>query len=240
MILFPAIDIKGGDCVRLIRGKRESATVFNTDPANQASFFKRMGCSWIHLVDLDGAYFGKIKNAKSIEAVRKEVDIPIQLGGGIRDLKSIELWLSKGLNRVILGTAALEDSSLVEKSCKLFPNSIAVGIDVRDGYVCTEGWEKTSKTQAIDLAKKLEDFGVTAIIYTDINRDGVLSGPNTEKLDLFANEINVPIILSGGVSSHKDLKLLKGYESLGVSGVVVGRAIYDKKINIKEAIAILG
>jgi len=239
MILFPAIDIKGGNCVRLIRGERNSETIFNNNPADQASFFKRMGCAWIHLVDLDGAYFGQVKNVASIEAIRKEVDMPIQLGGGIRDLESVELWLSKGFNRIILGTAALEDSGLVKQSCKLFPDSIAVGIDVRDGYVCTEGWGKTSKTQAIDLAKKLEDFGVATIIYTDINRDGVLSGPNTEKLDLFANAVSVPIILSGGVSSYNDLKLLKGYENLGVSGVVVGRAIYEKKINLKEAITIL-
>ena len=239
MILFPAIDIKDGDCVRLVKGKRDSATVFNKNPADQASFFKRMGCEWIHLVDLDGAYFGKVKNVESIEAIRKEVDVQIQLGGGIRNLKSIELWLSKGLDRIILGTAALENSNLVRKSCKLFPNSIVVGIDVRNGYVCTEGWEKTSKTQAVDLARKLEDFGVAAIIYTDINRDGVLSGPNIDQLEFFADAINVPIILSGGVSSHDDLQLLKKYESLGVCGVVVGLAIYEDKIDLKKAITIL-
>ena len=239
MILYPAIDLKDGACVRLVRGEMDAATVFNTDPGAQAKSFADAGCDWIHVVDLNGAFAGKPVNGDAVSAIIGAVDVPVQLGGGIRDLATIDMWLSKGLARVILGTVALRDPDLVRQACKAFPGKVAVGIDARDGFVAVEGWAETSSITALDLALKFEDAGVAAIIYTDIDRDGAMGGPNVEATAALAERLTTPVIASGGVSSLDDLKALKARAASGISGVISGRALYDGRIDLKAALAVL-
>jgi phosphoribosylformimino-5-aminoimidazole carboxamide ribotide isomerase len=237
MILFPAIDLKDGACVRLKLGLMEDATVFNLDPGAQAKSFADAGAEWIHVVDLNGAFAGKPVNAAAVEAILKSVSAPVQLGGGIRDMATIEGWLERGIRRVILGTVALKNPALVKEACKRFPGRIAVGIDAKGGKVAVEGWAETSDLNVLDLALKFEDVGVAAIIYTDIDRDGVLAGPNVTATAALADAIKTPVIASGGVSSLDDLRALKAYPRL--EGVISGRAIYDGRIDVAQAIALL-
>ncbi|MFP5515157.1 MAG: 1-(5-phosphoribosyl)-5-[(5-phosphoribosylamino)methylideneamino]imidazole-4-carboxamide isomerase [Alphaproteobacteria bacterium] len=239
MIIYPAIDLKDGACVRLLRGEMSQATVFNTDPGEQARLFQSQGFEWLHLVDLNGAFEGKPVNGAAVESILKSVTIPVQLGGGIRDLNTIGMWLEKGVSRVILGTVALRDPDLVKAACREFPGKVAVGIDAREGYVAVAGWAETSDIKALDLALKFEDCGVAAIIYTDINRDGAMGGVNVESTSDLAFHLTTPVIASGGVSSIEDLKALKLEEDTGIEGVICGRALYDGRIDPKEALALL-
>lgn len=239
MILFPAIDLKDGACVRLKRGEMNQATVFNTDPAAQARAFADAGCSWIHVVDLNGAFAKKPVNGDAVDSILKAVKVPLQLGGGIRDMATIEMWLERGVRRVILGTVALRDPLLVKEACKRHPNRIAVGIDARAGWVAVEGWAETSDVTAVDLALKFEDAGVSGIIYTDIDRDGLLSGPNVEATAALARRLTTPVIASGGVSSLEDLRALKAVSSAGIAGVISGRALYDGRIDLPAALELL-
>ncbi len=239
MILYPAIDLKDGACVRLVRGEMSAATVFNTDPAEQALRFREQGFRWLHLVDLNGAFAGRPVNADAVERILAAVDMPVQLGGGIRDLKTIEAWVEKGVRRVILGTVALRQPELVKEACKAFPGRVAVGIDAREGYVAVAGWAETSNIKALDLALKFEDSGVAAIIYTDINRDGAMGGVNVEATADLAFHLTTPVIASGGVSSIEDLAALKAEEHAGIEGVICGRALYDGRIDPAEALALL-
>lgn len=234
MILYPAIDLKEGRCVRLVRGDMEQATVFNDDPAAQAALFADAGASWLHLVDLDGAFAGKPMNARAVEAIINEVNIPVQLGGGIRTLETIENWLNRGVMRVILGTVAVKDPGLVKQACRKFPGHIAVGIDARGGRVAVEGWAEETDLQVIDLARKFADVGVDAIIYTDIDRDGVLEGVNIPATAELARAVPVPVIASGGVSSLTDIRGLMAEKR--IAGAIIGRALYDGRIDLKEAL----
>ena len=237
MILYPAIDLKDGNCVRLLKGEMDAATVFSDDPAAQALAFQNAGAEWVHLVDLNGAFAGEPVNGAAVEAILSALDVPAQLGGGIRDMATIESWLSKGLSRVILGTVAVENPTLVRDAAKAFPGQIAVGLDAREGRVATRGWAEETDIQVIDLARKFEDAGIAAIIYTDINRDGAMAGPNVPATEALARAVDVPVIASGGVSSMADLKAL---EATGViSGAISGRALYDGAIDLKEALALL-
>ena len=237
MILYPAIDLKDGQAVRLLHGEMDSATVFNEDPAAQAQAFALAGCEWLHLVDLNGAFAGEPVNAAPVEAILKSVKVPTQLGGGIRDIATIETWLEKGLSRVILGTVAVENPELVRDAARRFPGHVAVGIDARGGRVATKGWAEETNVDATDLAKSFEDAGVAAIIYTDINRDGAMGGPNVEATEAMARAVSIPVIASGGVSSLADLTALK---ATGViSGAISGRALYDGAIDLSEALAAL-
>jgi len=237
MILFPAIDLKDGACVRLKLGLMEDATVFNTDPGAQAQDFAAAGAEWIHVVDLNGAFAGKPVNGAAVDAILEAVSIPVQLGGGIRDMATIETWLARGVRRVILGTVALKNPQLVKDACRRFPGRVAVGIDAKGGKVAVEGWAETSDLTVLELALKFEDAGVAAIIYTDIDRDGVLAGPNVAATAALADAIETPVIASGGVSSLDDLRALKRFPKL--AGVISGRAIYDGRIDVKAAIALL-
>lgn len=239
MNLYPAIDLKDGNCVRLLRGEMDAATVFNNDPGDQARAFKDAGFKKIHLVDLNGAFEGKPVNAAAVESILANTDVPAQLGGGIRDLKTIEMWLDKGISRVILGTIALRDPQIVKDACKAFPGHIAVGIDARDSMVAVEGWAETSETSALDLAQKFEDAGVEAIIYTDIDRDGALQGVNVEATAALAEKISIPVIASGGVASIKDIEELLKVKSSGIEGVIIGRALYDGRIDPAEALKLV-
>ena len=240
MILYPAIDLKDGACVRLVRGEMNHATVFNTDPAEQAATFRAQGFAWLHLVDLNGAFAGRPVNAEAVERILAAVGgMPVQLGGGIRDLATIEMWLTKGVRRVILGTAALRNPDLVKEACRAFPGRVAVGIDAREGYVAVAGWAETSEIKALDLALKFEDSGVAAIIYTDINRDGAMGGVNVEATADLAFHLTTPVIASGGVSSIDDLEALKREEAAGIEGVICGRALYDGRIDPQAALALL-
>ena len=240
MIFFPAIDLKDGQCVRLEKGDMNKATIFDSDPVSRAKSFLKAGCSWLHLVDLNGAFEGKPINQKAVENIIKNVKINIQLGGGIRSFEIIDLWLNKGINRVILGTMALINPDFVIKACKKYPGRIAVGIDARDGMVAVEGWVKQTKINALELAKKFEDVGVSAIVYTDINRDGILTGPAIKETVELADSINIPVIVSGGVSSIEDVKEIKNNGCLGIIGIISGRAIYDNRLDVSECNKILG
>lgn len=242
MIFYPAIDLKDGACVRLIHGDMEKVTVFNTSPGDQARLFRQAGCQWLHVVDLNGAFAGEPVNGAAVDSILAALgpDIPMQLGGGIRTMDTITLWLAKGVRRVILGTAALRDPMLVRAACARYPGRIAVGIDARDGFVAVEGWAETSTVTALDLARRFEDAGVAAIIYTDIARDGAMQGPNVEATALLASAISIPVIASGGVASLDDLRALRTAEASGISGVISGRAIYDGRIDIKHALEVLG
>lgn len=239
MILYPAIDIKDGQVVRLLRGEMEHATVFGDDPAAQARRFAEQGFTWLHLVDLNGAVEGKPVNASVVEAILAAIKLPVQLGGGIRDLATIDAWLSKGVSRVVLGTVALKEPQLVREACKLYPGRIAVGIDARDGYVAVAGWMEASSVKALDLALQFEDAGVSAIIYTDINRDGAMGGVNMETTVDLAYALTTPLIASGGVASIADLEALKAQEAAGINGVIVGRALYDGRIDVAKALKLL-
>ena len=238
MILYPAIDLKDGCAVRLFKGDMDKATVFNEDPAAQAMEFVNAGCEWLHLVDLNGAFAGAPVNAAPVEAILKRCKVPAQLGGGIRDMATIEHWLSRGLARVILGTVAVENPDLVREAARAFPGQVAVGIDARNGRVATKGWAKETDVNATDLAKSFEDAGVAAIIYTDINRDGAMQGPNVAATADLANAVNIPVIASGGVSSLDDLKALRDCGAR-LNGAISGRALYDGAIDLKEALAVL-
>jgi len=232
-MFFPAIDLKEGKCVRLFKGDMNKATIFNDSPAKQAKEFEDLGFKYLHIVDLDGAIAGESKNEESVREILKNISIPAQLGGGIRTLEQIEKWLNIGISRVILGTIAAKNPEIVKESCKKFPGKIVVGIDAKNGFVATEGWVDTSEIKAVDLAKKYEDAGVEAIIYTDISKDGTLTGPNIEETKVLAQNIKIPVIASGGVSCDKDISNIKELEQYGVTGAIVGRALYDKKVSIE-------
>jgi len=239
MILFPAIDLKDGQCVRLVRGLMEEATVFNDDPAAQARAFEAAGFEYLHLVDLNGAFEGRPVNAEAVEAILGAISIPVQLGGGIRDLKTIEMWLGKGVRRVIIGTAAVKDPNLVIEACKAFPGQIAVGLDAKGGKVATEGWADVSELTVLEMAKRFENAGVAAIIYTDIDRDGVLEGLNIKATVDLANAISIPVIASGGLSSIEDVQKLIAANCPGIEGAISGRALYDGRLDPKEVLALL-
>ncbi|SDI54606.1 1-(5-phosphoribosyl)-5-[(5-phosphoribosylamino)methylideneamino]imidazole-4-carboxamide isomerase [Lutimaribacter saemankumensis] len=238
MILYPAIDLKDGKAVRLYKGEMDRATVFNDDPAAQAMEFVDAGCEWLHLVDLNGAFAGEPVNAAPVEAILSRTKVPAQLGGGIRDMATIERWLDRGLARVILGTVAVENPALVRQAAREFPGHVAVGIDARHGRVATKGWAEETDVLATDLARSFEDAGVAAIIYTDINRDGAMQGPNIEETAALANAVSIPVIASGGVSSLDDLRALKDCGA-PLDGAISGRALYDGAIDLKEALALL-
>lgn len=238
MILYPAIDLKDGNCVRLYKGEMDQATVFNDNPAAQAKAFQDAGCEWLHLVDLNGAFAGEPVNGAAVEAILNAVNVPTQLGGGIRDLATIENWLSKGLTRVILGTVAVENPDLVREAAKQFPGHVAVGIDARDGMVATKGWAEETDVEVTELAKQFEDAGISTIIYTDINRDGAMQGPNVSATAALANAVSIPVIASGGVSSLDDLRALKA-TGAPLDGAISGRALYDGAIDLAEALEVL-
>lgn len=239
MILYPAIDLKDGACVRLVRGEMDAATVFNQDPAEQAAIFARQGFEWIHVVDLNGAFAGKPVNTAAVEGILAAVDLPIQLGGGIRSLEMVEHWLERGVKRVVLGTVALKDPALVKAACRRFPGHIAVGIDAREGFVAVEGWAQTSHVRALELALRFEDSGVSAIIYTDINRDGAMGGLNVEATADLAFALTTPVIASGGVTTLDDLRAIREEADSGIAGVICGRALYDGRIDPRQALAVL-
>jgi phosphoribosylformimino-5-aminoimidazole carboxamide ribotide isomerase len=239
VILYPAIDLKDGRCVRLLRGEMAAVTVFNEDPAAQARSFVDKGCEWLHVVDLDGAVAGKPVNVPAVESILAAAPVPVQLGGGMRDIAAIETWLAKGIQRAILGTAALRNPDLVREACRQFPKRIAVGIDARDGFVAIEGWSTTSSVRAIELGLRLEDAGVAAIIYTDINRDGAMTGVNVESTVELAWALTTPVIASGGVASLDDLRALKAESEAGIEGVICGRALYDGRIDAGAAVKLL-
>ncbi len=239
LTLYPAIDLKDGKCVRLRRGEMDDATVYSDDPAAQARAWQDAGCAWLHVVDLNGAFAGRSENAAAVAAILGAATIPVQLGGGIRDMAGVERWLGAGVRRVILGSAAAKNPAFVIEACRTFPGRIAVGIDARDGMVATEGWAETSDIKATDLALKFEDAGVAAIIYTDISRDGMLAGLNLEQTADLARRISTPVIASGGVGTIDDLAALKALNAPGIEGVIVGRALYDGRIDPRAALALL-
>ena len=239
MILFPAIDLKDGACVRLVRGEMSQSTTFNDDPAAQACDFAKAGFEWIHIVDLNGAFAGKPVNAEAVAAIAAAVDLPVQLGGGIRSMDTIARWLEAGVQRVILGTAALKDLDLVRRACDQYPGRIVVGIDAREGRVAVEGWAETSEMKVLDLAMRFENDGVAAIVYTDIDRDGAMQGVNVDATVDLAFALTTPVIASGGVRGISDLADLKENESAGIEGVISGRAIYDGRLDAGEALELL-
>jgi len=239
MILFPAIDLKDGRCVRLKQGDMAQVTVFNDDPADQATKFAAAGAEWIHVVDLNGAFAGRPLNAPAVTAIIAAAKVPVQLGGGIRDMSTIEAWLNAGIARVILGTVAVKTPELVRQACKAFPGKVAVGIDARAGMVATEGWAETSSLAVEDLANRFVDAGVAAIIHTDIDRDGLLGGANVAASASLARAVPIPVIVSGGVSSIDDIKAVKAEATSGLAGVIAGRAIYDGRLDIGASIAVL-
>ena len=236
MILFPAIDLKDGRCVRLKRGLMDQATVFNDDPAAQARSFQDAGFSWLHCVDLNGAFDGRSVNAEAIRAIRAAIDLPIQLGGGIRDMKGVEAWLAAGITRVILGTAALKNPAFVKKAARAFPGKIVVGADAKGGKVATEGWAEVSDLTPADLGRKFEDAGVAAILFTDIDGDGLLQGVNVTATATLAKAVCIPVIASGGVGSLADVEALVAAREPNIEGVVIGRALYDGRIEPAAAL----
>jgi len=238
MIVIPAIDLKDGKCVRLEQGLMDKDTVFNDNPGAQARAWQEQGAELLHIVDLDGAFAGEPKNRGAIEDIIKSITIPAQLGGGIRDIATIEAYLSLGLSRVIIGTAAQRNPELVREACTRFPGRIVVGIDAKNGMVAVQGWAEVTDITAVELARKFEDCGVAAIIYTDISRDGMLQGPNLEATRALAEAVSIPIIASGGVSSLKDIENLMAIEAAGITGVITGKAVYTGAISLNEAIAL--
>ena len=239
MILFPAIDLKNGQCVRLKLGDMAQATVFNDSPGAQAKAFQDQGFEWLHVVDLDGAFAGESRNGAAVDAILAATSNPVQLGGGIRTLEHIEAWLSKGLARVILGTIAVRDPALVRQACTKFPGQIAVGIDARSGHVAVEGWAETSDLTVLDMANRFEDAGVAAIIYTDIDRDGVLAGINWDSTLELANHVSIPVIASGGLASINDIRRMTQADAQILEGAISGRALYDGRIDPTEALTLL-
>jgi len=239
MILFPAIDLKDGVCVRLVRGDMARATTFNDDPAAQARAFAAAGFEWLHIVDLNGAFEGRPVNGRAVSAILDAIDLPVQLGGGIRDMATIDYWLEAGVRRVILGTVALRDPGLVREACRLHPGGIVVGIDARGGKVAVEGWAQTSEVRAVELALRFEDAGASAIVYTDIDRDGAMQGLNIEATVDLAFALTTPVIASGGVRGMTDLVELKKHESAGIEGVISGRAIYDGRLDPAAALKLM-
>jgi len=237
MIIFPAIDLKDGVCVRLKKGEMDQATVFNTDPAAQAHDFQAQGFQWLHCVDLNGAFAGKSANTDAIKAIRDAIDLPIQLGGGIRDMKAVEGWIEAGITRVILGTAALTDPQFVKDAARAFPNKIVVGADAKGGKIATQGWADVSDLTPIDLGKRFEDAGVAAILFTDIDGDGLLKGVNVTATAALARALTIPVIASGGVGSIADIDNLLAANEPNIEGVVVGRALYDGRIDVQAALA---
>lgn len=237
MILYPAIDLKGGRCVRLVQGDMDRATVFGDDPAGQAAIFAGQGFSWLHVVDLDGAFAGAPRNAEAVDAILATVDIPVQLGGGIRDMKTLEGWIAKGVARVIIGTAAVRDPEFVREAARLHPGKVAVGIDAKDGRVAVEGWAQTSSMTAEELGRRFEDAGVAAIVYTDIARDGILKGLNVEMTLALAQAVAVPVIASGGLASIADVHRLLEPDCALIAGAITGRALYDGRIDPVAALA---
>lgn len=238
MILYPAIDLKDGRAVRLVHGEMERETVFNENPAAQALEFVAAGCEWLHLVDLNGAFAGVPVNAAPVEEILAQTNVPAQLGGGIRDMATIERWISRGLARVILGTVAVENPQLVRDAARAFPGKVAVGIDARNGMVATKGWAEETSVNATDLARSFEDAGVAAIIYTDIHRDGAMQGPNIEETAALARAVSIPVIASGGVSSLADLEALKACGA-PLNGAISGRALYDGAIDLADALTLM-
>jgi phosphoribosylformimino-5-aminoimidazole carboxamide ribotide isomerase len=239
MILFPAIDLKNGQCVRLEQGDMARATVFNLDPAAQAQAFAAQGFEYLHVVDLDGAFAGKPMNAHAVEAMLGAVSMPVQLGGGIRDLKTVQAWLAKGIARVIIGTAAVRDPDLVKSAAKQFPGRVAVGLDARDGKVAVEGWAEMSQVTALEIAQRFEDAGVAAIVFTDIARDGLLKGLNLEATIALAERISIPVIASGGLASIDDVKALLASRAKKLAGAIAGRALYDGRLDPAAALALI-
>jgi phosphoribosylformimino-5-aminoimidazole carboxamide ribotide isomerase len=240
MILYPAIDLKGGKCVRLVRGDMESAQVFNDDPAAQGKAFQDAGFQWLHIVDLDGAVGGRAINADAVRSILGAMSLPAQLGGGIRDMAAIEGWLSAGITRVILGTVAVKNPALVREASKAFPGKIAVGIDAKAGRVAIQGWAEDTDLLAVDLAKQFEDAGVACIIYTDIARDGTGTGVNVEETAGIASAVRVPVVASGGIGSLDDLRALKTRGHPNINGVICGRALYDGRVDAAQALKLLG
>jgi phosphoribosylformimino-5-aminoimidazole carboxamide ribotide isomerase len=242
LTLYPAIDLKGGACVRLRRGEMDQATVYGDDPGAQATAWQAAGCAWLHVVDLDGAFAGRSVNTEAVRAILAAAAVPVQLGGGIRDLAGIEAWLAEGVRRVILGSVAAKNPELVREACRMFPGRIAVGIDARDGFVATEGWAETSSVSAEGLGLRFEDAGAAAIIFTDIGRDGMLGGVNLDATAALARAVTTPVIASGGVGSAADLVALRAVaaETPGIEGVIVGRALYDGRITPEAALRALG
>ncbi|WP_018182221.1 1-(5-phosphoribosyl)-5-[(5-phosphoribosylamino)methylideneamino]imidazole-4-carboxamide isomerase [Kaistia granuli] len=239
MILFPAIDLKDGACVRLKLGDMEQATVFNTDPAAQAHEFETQGFEYLHVVDLNGAFAGQPVNGAAVEAILGAVKMPVQLGGGIRDRAGVEAWLDKGIARVILGTIAVRDPELVREACRAYPGQVAVGIDARGGKVAVEGWAETSELTTIELARRFEDAGVAAIVFTDIDRDGVLKGLNIESTLALAGAVEIPVIASGGLASIDDVKRLLEPDCAILEGAISGRALYDGRLDPAEALRLI-
>jgi phosphoribosylformimino-5-aminoimidazole carboxamide ribotide isomerase len=236
VILYPAIDLKDGACVRLIRGDMASATVFNADPAAQARQFAEAGFSWLHIVDLNGAFAGRSVNGEAVKAIRASVGLRMQLGGGLRDRKAIDAWLELGIDRVVLGTAALRDPDLVRRAAAEYPGAIAVGIDARNGHAAIEGWAETTGIGVVELARRFEDCGVATLIYTDIARDGALAGIDAAGVADLARQVQVPVIASGGVSALADIAALKAHEADGIAGIICGRAFYDGRIDPRAAL----
>jgi phosphoribosylformimino-5-aminoimidazole carboxamide ribotide isomerase len=239
VILFPAIDLKEGRCVRLVQGDMEQATVFNDDPADQAATFEKQGFEWLHVVDLDGAFAGQPMNGNAVDAILDRIGLPVQLGGGIRDMRTVEAWLEKGVARVVIGTAAVRDPTFVREVARLYPGKIAVGIDAKNGHVAVEGWAQTSALTAEDLGRRFEDAGVAAIIYTDIARDGILKGLNIEMTLALAEAVSIPVIASGGLASIADIERLLEPDCAALAGAISGRALYDGRIDPAEALAMI-
>lgn len=241
LTIYPAIDLKDGQCVRLRRGEMDDATVYSADPGGQARAWQDAGFAWVHVVDLNGAFAGRPVNADAVKAILAAVDLPVQLGGGIRDIAGVAAWLEAGIRRVILGSAAAKNPPLVIEACRLFPGRIAVGIDARDGFVATEGWAETSSLPAAELGLRFEDAGVSAIIYTDIGRDGMLTGLNLEQTVDLAARVTTPVIASGGIGSLEDLAALRqAAAGTRIEGVIVGRALYDGRVKPADALSLLG
>jgi phosphoribosylformimino-5-aminoimidazole carboxamide ribotide isomerase len=239
VILFPAIDLKEGACVRLQQGDMARATVFNRDPGAQARAFEQQGFQYLHVVDLDGAFAGKPVNAQAVDAILRAIKIPLQLGGGVRDMATVDGWLGKGVSRVIIGTAAVRDPDFVKAAAKKHPGRIAVGLDARDGKVAVEGWAETSELSALDIARRFEDAGVAAIIYTDIARDGLLKGLNLDATIALADAVSIPVIASGGLGSLDDVKALLQPRAKKLAGAIAGRALYDGRLDPAEALALI-